>query len=324
MVAPLVAAAAIGAGGSILGGLFGAKGAKDAAKAQERSAAAATQLQRDQFNQSRADFAPFREGGYNALAALQYELGLGPRPTASAGNPAEAARLQGMSIREVPGTAGGGVGALGPGGALYPGMPGYDQGNPLSNINGVAPQLPGQGTAGRFEVDGRQFGTREEAQAYLDRMRGGAQPSGFDYRGFEATPGYAFQMQEGTNAVQNAMAARGLRNSGGAMKELTRFGSGLAAQEYGNFLNRLAGQSGQAQTATGAVAGLGANMAGNAGAGMMAGGQARASGYVGQANAFGNTLNQLGTLAGTYFGQQAPTGATPYAAPRPFSPGTQY
>ena len=50
-------------------------------------------------------------------------------------------------------------------------------------------------------------------------------------------PSMAFQLKEGQNAIQGSLAARGLVNSGAALKELTRFGTGLAQQNYNNAAN---------------------------------------------------------------------------------------
>ena len=85
-------------------------------------------------------------------------------------------------------------------------------------------------------------------------------------------------------------------HSGSRLQELTRYGQGMANQEYGAWLNRLAALAGVGQTATSQTAGLGANAAnavGNAylqggqaqGNAYMQGGQAQAQGITGQANA---------------------------------------
>ena len=56
-----------------------------------------------------------------------------------------------------------------------------------------------------------------------------------------ATPGYQFQLQQGTQALQSAMAARGMLQSGATLKSLNSFGQGLAGttyqQTYNNALN---------------------------------------------------------------------------------------
>lgn len=61
---------AIGVGGSILGGVIGANGAKSAANAQAKASKKAIEEQRRQYEQSRTDLAPWRTEGGNALARL--------------------------------------------------------------------------------------------------------------------------------------------------------------------------------------------------------------------------------------------------------------
>jgi len=54
-------------------------------------------------------------------------------------------------------------------------------------------------------------------------------------------PSYQFDQQEGQRAVDRSAAARGMDASGRTLKDLTRFGTGLADQTYGNQLSRLLG-----------------------------------------------------------------------------------
>jgi len=56
-----------------------------------------------------------------------------------------------------------------------------------------------------------------------------------------ALPAYQFDQQEGRRAVDRSAAARGMDASGRTLKDLTRFGTGLADQTYGNQLMRLLG-----------------------------------------------------------------------------------
>ena len=63
-----IAAAGIVAGGSLLGGLFGASGAKKAAKAQLQAAREANALQEKMFNQQVALQEPFRQAGLTTQA----------------------------------------------------------------------------------------------------------------------------------------------------------------------------------------------------------------------------------------------------------------
>jgi hypothetical protein len=50
---------------------------------------------------------------------------------------------------------------------------------------------------------------------------------------FRKDPGYEARLREGINALDRAAAARGLLSSGRVMREVQRYGEGLAAQEYG-------------------------------------------------------------------------------------------
>ena len=67
---PIVAAAVIGAGASIYGASRQASAAKSAANAQQRATDQTLQLQREQYNQTRADQEPWRQAGVGALNAL--------------------------------------------------------------------------------------------------------------------------------------------------------------------------------------------------------------------------------------------------------------
>jgi hypothetical protein len=64
------------AGASLLGGAIASDAAGDTADSQERSAQAATALQREQWQQQRADNAPRMEAGNRSLARLQELLGI--------------------------------------------------------------------------------------------------------------------------------------------------------------------------------------------------------------------------------------------------------
>lgn len=122
------------------------------------------------------------------------------------------------------------------------------------------------------------------------------------YRGFEATPGYAFQRAEGTRAIENSAASRGALGSGATLKDLTRFGTGIAAQEYNNFLDRITGVAGGGQNAATQTGVAGSSAAGNIGNALLAGGAGRASGYLGQAAAFQGGIRDIAGFAGRAFG----------------------
>lgn len=128
---------------------------------------------------------------------------------------------------------------------------------------------------------------------------------------FETTPGYEFQLAEGQKAVERSQLAGGLGQSGATAKALTRFGQGLASTEYQNYLTRLSGLAGMGLGATTATGQFGAQAAGRQGQYLTAGGEARASGYLGKADAYTGMIGGLSNLAGGYFGGLGQT-AQPY------------
>jgi hypothetical protein len=109
---------------------------------------------------------------------------------------------------------------------------------------------------------------------------------------FQQSPGYQFAVGEGVNAIDRGASARGLLNSGARLRELMRYGTGMANQEYGNWWNRKAALAGIGQTATGQTGMLGANAANNVAQNTMSGGQAQAGATIGGANAALGGINQ--------------------------------
>ena len=132
-----------------------------------------------------------------------------------------------------------------------------------------------------------------------------------------ALPGYQFQQQEGLNAIDRSGAARGMVNSGRTLKDLTRFGQGLADSSLQNQFNRLYAIGGRGLDATGQqvntigqanvgklntknqAEGLAFGGASTIPQGMIAAQNARPSGYQGALDALGSGI---GMLKGTSFG----------------------
>jgi hypothetical protein len=73
-------AAVIVGGSSLASGYMGAQASKEAAREQRRAAQQQLELQRQMYNQQRADFEPFRAAGSQAQNALMLGLGLGGTP----------------------------------------------------------------------------------------------------------------------------------------------------------------------------------------------------------------------------------------------------
>lgn len=151
---------------------------------------------------------------------------------------------------------------------------------------------------------------REAGAATLSQLTGGLTPGGefnhsFTMADYQADPGYQFRVSQGEQGIERASAARGSRYSGATLKALARFNSDQASQEYGKAydrynndvttrFNRLASVSGLGQTATNQTAQAGATAASNAGQAIENAGTARASGYVGTANAVNGAIGQIG------------------------------
>ena len=298
--AAILGAAALGVGGAAIASSSAGK----AADAQAGAALDAAQLQNEQFQQSRADMQPFLESGYRALAAQNFELGLGPRPQAiqtQLGPDGQPLPQNALAITESQVAARPGAGSYQD--VVQPQSRGGEQ-----MLRTFVPSGP----ASQFAVGDRTFDTREAAQAFIDSQGGaggaggaaGSNALNFDYGGFTETPGYQFRVDQGRQAIERSAAARGGLNSGATMKALQDFGQGMAADEYGTFYNRLGAMSGTGQTQVNSLASLGANSATNQGNSLMQAGNARASGYANQANIFGGAASQIAGGIGNYIGGQ--------------------
>lgn len=144
--------------------------------------------------------------------------------------------------------------------------------------------------------------------------------SGDRYGAFFASPGYKFLFDEAMRGARASGAARGSLYSGAMLKELQTRATGLASQDYGNYMQRLAeatrvGQAAASGTAANASS-LGANGAtviGNAGSdaanARLVAGNANASSIIGANNAFQNTLGSGLTALGDYYRYQTRAGA---------------
>lgn len=284
--------ATIGVGASVLGGLFGSSSAKKAAKQQAAQADAQLALQERIYKEQTSNFAPYLQSGTNALAAINYEMGLGGRPTFGGSAPMIETVGGQMRVTSLPSRAPGGTGgwsggdrgARGDGGQIMPNSP-------------MAAQQ-------RFRVNGQMFNTYADAQAYANANKTG----GTAYRGFQETPGYQFQFDQGTAAANALAGARGGLNSGRTLQDLTEFGQGIANQEYGNYFNRLSGLASGGQAAAGNQANAGGNYAANASNSLASKGNAQSAGTIGAGNAFSGAANNL---IGLYQYQNA-TKASPY------------
>lgn len=126
---------------------------------------------------------------------------------------------------------------------------------------------------------------------------------GYDHT---TSPGYQFRFNEGQRAVESGGAARGMLMSGGTLKDLVRFGQGVAADDFNDQFNRTASVAAGGQQVNSTLGALGANASNNIADLRTQQGNARASGYVGQANAWiggiNNVNDRLSSLAKMFGG----------------------
>lgn len=276
---PVAAIAAAGIG--LAGSAMSASAAGKAADAQAAAADKSIQFQRDQAQQARIDAYPWALQGAQALYTYMDALGI-PRPQ----TPILPDLTQG------PLGVGGGT-TTGTATATYPtanNTPQYID-HREGGHDGSIDRVPNP----NYVAPGN--GMTAPATAPNAIQSPGNIPM-TAANGFQQTPGYAFQVQQGTQGVLNSLSALGMKNSGKALKSLDTFTQGVANQEYGNWLNRISGVAGMGQNQTNATNTLSANAATNIGQTYQDQGQARASGYVGAANAWNTGLEGLGNAIG--------------------------
>lgn len=127
-----------------------------------------------------------------------------------------------------------------------------------------------------------------------------AQP--FGEAQFAQDPGYAFRLKEGMKALEHSAAARGGLISGSAMKGALRYGQDMGSQEYMNAFNRyqterqallnpLQSLMGAGQTSANTLSQAAQNTGNNVSELQTQAGNARASGYMGAANALTSAVN---------------------------------
>ncbi len=174
-------------------------------------------------------------------------------------------------------------------------------------LGGTERPMIGQDT--RFNVGDRNFDTRfgvDEFISSLPEHRGGeaghvphdemiteTKSGGNQYLGFQETPGYQFQLDEGQKAINRSLAARGKLLSGPAVKEGLRFSQGLADQTYSSHLSRLANLAGLGSASAGQTGALGVQTGQGVANSLIQGGNARASGYAATGQAIGGSINSI-------------------------------
>ena len=302
-----------------------AAAAGQATAASERQYQQTREDQLRQYEQVRADQAPYRQVGYSALDQLRLGMGLpatGATPSLSsiARGPS---RLTADQIRAelLPQyTRAAGQAAAPTGFSRF----GADEEAPAAisapTVDDAGLNAAIQQRLAAQDQQAQQAEQQTAQQIAQQNVRDAASPDygalskRFTLQDYQADPGYQFRLQQGEQGISRAASARGGQYSGATLKALANFNSGLASQEYGsaysrfnadqtNKFNRNATLAGIGQTANsatgnagtsayGTIAQVGQNTANQVGANLQNAGEARASGYVGQANAIGSGIKQ--------------------------------
>lgn len=282
-----VAGAVIGAAGSLGGSALQARGAGQAADAAAQGAHEANQINWQQYSQSRNDQLPWMQTGANALGMMSALLNLpgvnvpqyGQTPTMNdTGTGAHTSSsfdvFNPLGLHQHDGPAG--ALTLDPLGLFR--HHGHSSNDPQPPLFNQPP--PTTGTP-----QGVSPLTAAEA-----------------FKKYQDSTGYQFRLGQGTQAIDRSAASRGGLNSGATLKALDRYGQGIGSAEFGNYLGQLGTLAGFGQSTTRDVGQQGIQTGQLIGNNVMNAANARGTAYQNQANAWGDGLNQLGGIAGYYWG----------------------
>ncbi len=255
--------------GSLIAGGASVYAGRQGAQAAQRGTDASIAEQGRQYDQTRADFAPQRMLGEGATGLLSRLFGVPGTTTAQ--YQANQDRL--IGDRYLPSDAR--LVSTDGGRDRY-----YDVFLGDQRLGSVRPG----GSNGRFTpaegVDVEQLMRQRQLNGTAPGSQAPGAPTGTpDMSAFFTSPDYQFNLQQGQQAVDRSLAARGRALSGAGVKEGQRFASGLASGEYGNYVNRLFTAAGLGNAATQSTAAAGANMANNNSMALMNNANTRASLY---------------------------------------------
>lgn len=284
--------AAIAATAAVAGGVAAnsqANAAKDAASAQQQAANQATQLQREQYYDQRALLAPSITAGSEARARQMLMEGYSPdevksylSSTASAVNSGGANSV--MSDADLRARYPSLYRDFSGGDTVYGTR--YNNFTDYLNASGVSTNNPNPSSANPAGGAG-----------------GGGNYDWVDnYQYAPSSPSYQFRLDQGSRALQRSAAANGNLFSGQTGQALQDYGQNIASTEFENDYRRLGQLAGDGTDATGTTVNVAGQYGNNAASNALAAGNARASGYTGAGNAWGDFWSNTvpGAIGTTY------------------------
>ena len=298
--------AVIGAGASAISASKNSKAINKATDAQTASTAQNNALQANIYNQNKNTLAPFVQGGVQAGGQLNAMLGLGGAPanqnppqTTQAqpnvnalynGGYGDAQQYQGAGGSRF-GNAFDGMGAFGSlGKAIFANNNGGSRMGMPGNITGY-----GSGTGGNGQQQQLPQTTAQPAQPAANPGQG--------FANYIGNSDFAFQQQEGMNAINSGYAGAGTIQSGAAMKGLEDYRQNLQSGYRNEYMGYLGQQQGVGLQAAGAQAGVGINYANATSANNQNQANALGQAAVAKANNSSATFGSLASIAGNAAGQ---------------------
>lgn len=314
----------LAAAGAIGGAVVSSKAVGKASDKAAQSAADASAVQKQIYNENKQLLSPYVQQGLPATAMINSLLGIAPtQPVQSYGTPTYSQQPVNAlaQFNEAP-TYG-----------AYPGGMMDGMGRYIEDYSYLAPDASGD-YAGSF------FRPPSSGQPFTPmQMQGQAPPpagtvgttvnpqSAFD--AFRNYTGYDFRLKQGLNAVNSGFAGKGLLQSGAALKSLNDYGQGMASAEFGNYLNALGNQQQMGLSAAQATAGVGSGYANSLGTIAMQSGANQANAALAQGQAMGGMVNSLGQIGGRIAGsvlapKTTPGIASPGASAGYYNPSTTF
>lgn len=307
-------AMAAAAGLDTIGGYLGSQAASKASSAETKAANRAASLQYQQYLQALQYQQPYRYIGNQALNVLAMTYGLDPYTNQTIANPVPTVDTLDPKLQAAYNKIQSVVGPNGDASALSPKYQavlnqissklGYNplQGPPAGPTTASgAPSYGGSYNVANPLATGGKGAVGSPSSLGIMTDPTAPAPTAGTYNYFFASPDYQFRLNQQQQAIDRANAAKGMVLSGAQQKATAQYSGNLASGEYSNWYNHMANLAGIGQTATNQVQNAGTTMASNAGNAIQAAGDARASGYLGQANSWGNALSGIGNTLATYY-----------------------
>ncbi len=301
--------AAIGAVAGVAGSAMSSSAAGDAADAQVGASNAAIAAQQAAQAQAQINQQPWLDRGNAAGNQLNYLMGLPGGAAGGAYSPGSAAFVpkteqqyrNELLDQYTSGTAFDG-GYLDPMSGAWIGAQGIKQGT-VDEAGLQAAIKQSMSAQTKYQAQLKAAQTAADVARAKDPLYGSLMQD-FGLKDFQKDPGYQFRLDEQNRGINSKAAAKGGLYSGATLKALSRFGQDYASNEFGNAwnrdnindtnkFNRLSGIAGTGQQAATTMGTQGLQSASYQGNAMMAGGDARASGYMGQNNALQSGIGSI-------------------------------